>query len=123
MQGIYSTIKEVRGLVSRTAAYIAFSSALAFAGCVAEMPDADASGAEGETAALAVGPIGAACTADADCRIVPDYCAECACVALGAQQQQAECFGEQISCVLNPCAEHVAMCVNGHCSAESGTLQ
>jgi hypothetical protein len=111
------------------------AAAFALTGCVAAGP-----AVEGEGAALASGPtppaagapapaitlpsaVGPTCRTDADCQLVPDYCAECACVALNAQQKMPECLGEELKCVLNPCADHLALCVNGQCTAESGSFR
>lgn len=107
-------------------------------GCVATAPGTGP--AENEVAALASSPtpmaagapapavtlprsVGPTCRSDADCQLVPDYCAECACVSLNARQKMPECAGEEVKCVLNPCADHVALCVDGQCSAESGSFR
>jgi hypothetical protein len=109
--------------------------AFALTGCVASAP-----AAEGEVAALASAPklpaagapapaitlpssAGPTCRTDADCQLVPDYCAECACVSLNAQQKMPECLGEELKCVLNPCADQVALCINGQCAAESDSFR
>jgi|GEM_PF-4420954 len=113
--------------------------ALALTGCVSAAPG-DEPAAEGDVAALASAPtasvagapapavtlpssVGPTCRTDADCQLVPDYCAECACVSLNGQQKMPECLGEELKCVLNPCADHVAICVNGRCAAESGSFR
>jgi hypothetical protein len=67
----------------------------------------------------AVAPKTAPCASDADCRVERDNCSECACQALGATQQMNACYGEKVTCVLDPCADTVARCVAGHCAAES----
>jgi hypothetical protein len=108
-------------------------------GCVAAEPGTGpaesevASLASGSTPSAAGAPAAAGvtlpsnvaptCSSDADCRLVPDYCAECACVSLNAQQIMPECLGEELKCVVNPCAEHLALCINGRCSAESSNLR
>jgi hypothetical protein len=113
--------------------------AFALTGCVAAAPGVEPA-AEGEVAALASAPtppaagapaqavtlpssVGPTCRTDADCQLVPDYCAECACVSLIAQQKMPECLGEELKCVLNPCADHVAICINGRCEAESASFR
>src|SRR5262245_58701080 len=63
----------------------------------------------------AVGPTTASCTTDADCRVERDNCSECACQALGASQAMSGCYGEKVTCVLDPCAQVVARCIAGHC--------
>lgn len=114
-----------------------FGIALVVTGCVAAGPGTGP--AAGDAAALATGPaagsagapapltlpsaLAPTCSTDADCRLVPDYCAECACVSLPGQQKMPECQGVEVTCILNPCADHVAMCVNGRCSAESGSFR
>lgn len=121
------------------AIYLRFMAvALLFGGCVASFdPDAEPAG---EVAALASGPtlpaagapapavtlpaaLGPICRTDADCQLVPDYCAECACVSLNTQQKMPECAGEELKCIVNPCADHVALCIDGRCTAESGAFR
>ena len=110
--------------------------ALVLSGCVAVAPGTVP--AESEVSALASSSplpaagapaltlpstVGPTCRTDADCQLVPDYCAECACVSLNAQQKMPECAGEELKCVLNPCTDHVALCIQGRCSAESGSFR
>src|ERR1700761_1511534 len=61
----------------------------------------------------------ATCASDADCRVERANCSECACQALGASQSVTACYGEKVTCVLDPCASTVARCILGHCAAES----
>ena len=71
----------------------------------------------------AVAPTTAPCAADADCRVERDNCSECGCQALGTSQSTGACYGEKVTCVLDPCADSVARCIHGHCAAESNNIR
>lgn len=89
------------------------------AGCLAAAPETEDPEAQAEAAPLALGPV---CSDDADCRVVPEYCSDCSCVALGSWQPEPTCLGEPLTCVLDPCAGNIARCVQGHCVADAGEL-
>lgn len=92
---------------------------LLLAGCMVAAQGTEESETQAEAAPLALGP---ACSEDADCRVVPDYCSDCSCIALGAWQPEPVCLGEPLTCVLNPCAGNIARCVQAHCVADAGEL-
>lgn len=110
----------MRAITEITRVRALVGAALCCAGCVAAPPSAET---EGEVAELNRSYVGPACNSDADCRVEPDYCAECACVPLGAQQKMPECLGEELKCLQNPCADHTAVCIEGRCTAASGALR
>jgi len=58
------------------------------------------------------------CTADADCRLVADYCGGCTCLALGPNQKLPSCTGTQYECFADPCMTKTAACSNGACVAQ-----
>jgi hypothetical protein len=56
------------------------------------------------------------CTTDADCRLADDYCTSCACDALSVNDPDPACSGPGVRCLVEPCAGHTAVCLNGSCS-------
>jgi hypothetical protein len=65
-----------------------------------------------------------ACTTDADCQILSDYCTGCDCRSLGAKESLPKCSGPGVNCFADPCRGMVAACVQGGCvakAAPSGT--
>jgi hypothetical protein len=61
---------------------------------------------------------GAACSDAGDCRVFPDMCGTCTCIALGASAASPTCPGPAIECFRDPCIGQSAACVGGHCAAE-----
>jgi len=60
---------------------------------------------------------GGACTTDADCHLVANYCGGCNCDAL-APGEKDTCTGEVVQCFADPCLTKTAACVSGQCVAE-----
>lgn len=63
-------------------------------------------------------PAGAACSSDADCRLVSDYCEGCACRALAtgeADPTLPTCKGTIVQCFVDPCRGQRAVCTAGAC--------
>lgn len=77
----------------------------------------------GAAGAPAVLPTIAPCVSDADCHVARDNCSECACHALNTSQSMPACYGEKVTCVLDPCADAVPRCIQGHCAAESDSVR
>ncbi len=65
------------------------------------------------------GPTGSACTTDADCAAVADYCIGCNCLALGAGELPPVCDGSGVQCFSDPCQGNTAVCLDGACSLVS----
>jgi hypothetical protein len=115
-------IIRIRSYLVRAIGPVALGALWMSAGCAAAPGDGSGTATDSELQALGIS-VPPSCKVDADCQVVPDYCADCTCVALGANQKQAECLGEELSCVLNPCEGYSAACVEGRCTAASGNLQ
>jgi hypothetical protein len=57
------------------------------------------------------------CQTDSDCRIYSDYCGGCNCRAVGPTAgAAAPCVETAVQCLVDPCAQKTAVCVNGQCS-------
>jgi hypothetical protein len=56
------------------------------------------------------------CVADSDCRSVSNYCEGCQCLSIGALELEPACHGQIVACLLDPCREKHAGCVNGACA-------
>jgi hypothetical protein len=61
-----------------------------------------------------------ACSADADCRLVDDYCEGCNCRALARGAELARCTGRGVACFAAPCLAQRAVCRNGACALSGG---
>jgi hypothetical protein len=55
-------------------------------------------------------PPAGACTTDADCRAVSNYCDGCACNALSTTDPDPVCSGTIVNCFVDPCFNHTAVC-------------
>jgi hypothetical protein len=60
---------------------------------------------------------GGSCDADADCRLVDDYCQGCNCVALGPGEGVPPCSEPPVQCLRQPCEGLAAVCQDGRCVA------
>lgn len=111
----------IHSVFSGVTRYVTLGFLLPQAGCMAAGIGAEESQSEpqAEAAPLSISP---SCKTDDDCQVVADYCTDCSCVALRGNQALPECFGKELSCLLNPCANHVARCVQGGCVADAGEL-
>jgi hypothetical protein len=63
-------------------------------------------------------PAPAPCNTDGDCKVEADYCTGCDCRALGAKQSLPACPGPGVACLIDPCFNKTARCVNGGCVAQ-----
>jgi hypothetical protein len=63
-------------------------------------------------------PAPAPCNTDADCKLEADYCTGCDCRALNVKQSLPACPGPGVACLLDPCFDKTARCVNGGCVAQ-----
>lgn len=57
------------------------------------------------------------------CRLFPSYCAgsnlkACECYALRKNQVDPVCNGNVVTCLLNPCANKAAVCLDGGCAVQ-----
>ena len=57
------------------------------------------------------------CRTDADCRLFSDYCTGCDCRALPTGAPDPACPGPGVQCLVDPCQQKRAMCMNGACVA------
>jgi hypothetical protein len=56
------------------------------------------------------------CTVAVGCRTFSSYCGTCACEALGANKPAPVCDAGTVSCFVDPCQGHTAVCdQTGHC--------
>lgn len=55
------------------------------------------------------------CKTDADCRTFSNYCGGCGCDALAASAPDPKCAERPVNCVMNPCQDKVARCLEGAC--------
>jgi len=67
------------------------------------------------SAAEPTAPAAGACTTDADCRVVADYCTGCDCRVLGKGDPDPTCDGPGVRCVADPCMGKSAVCDAGKC--------
>jgi hypothetical protein len=58
------------------------------------------------------------CNSDDDCKLEADYCTGCDCRALAAKQSLPTCSGPGVACLIDPCFNKTARCVNGGCVAQ-----
>ncbi|MBX3131167.1 MAG: hypothetical protein KF718_30895 [Polyangiaceae bacterium] len=58
----------------------------------------------------------ATCAVATDCRLYSSYCEGCVCVPLAADAPDPVCRGSRVSCLLDPCENHVPSCSAGSCS-------
>ena len=58
-----------------------------------------------------------ACSSDADCRLVSNYCGGCFCDALSKNQQDPTCIST-VKCFTDPCMNHSVACVAGVCAVQ-----
>ena len=152
MQPNHSKTTSVRCYLQRATAYASAGILLSFAGCMGPAdteqvdpgqtsselgigpgPGITPAGSKPSAAALSTIllptagapaiPNSAPCASDNDCRVERSDCSQCACHALGATQKMSACYGEKVTCVLDPCAETTARCIAGHCSAESENVR
>ena len=56
-----------------------------------------------------------ACKFDNDCRTYSNYCGSCACDAMSAEAPEPKCADKPVSCVVDPCHNKVAVCLDGVC--------
>lgn len=56
------------------------------------------------------------CVKDNDCRAFSYYCEGCQCLPIGALDLEPACHGQTVACLLDPCREKQAGCVNGACA-------
>jgi hypothetical protein len=63
-------------------------------------------------------PVPVACSTDSDCKVEADYCTGCDCRALGVKQSLPACPGPGVACLVDPCLNKTARCVNGGCVAQ-----
>jgi hypothetical protein len=75
-------------------------------------------GGDGGTADLAGG--GSGCQTAADCRLYSSYCSTdpCVCLALGRRDVDPPCLSGNQSCVIDPCSNKRAACVDGACAVQ-----
>jgi len=57
----------------------------------------------------------AECRRDADCRTFSDYCTGCDCRALANGEPDPVCPGPGVQCLIDPCFDQSAQCVDGQC--------
>jgi hypothetical protein len=65
----------------------------------------------------------ASCKVDSDCRLTADYCTGCECRAYGANQAPKACTGPTVQCLVDPCMQKTAVCVNGQCTVGAAPLR
>lgn len=65
------------------------------------------------------GPARGVCEVDADCRLFSDYCTGCDCRPLANKDPDPICEGPGVQCLVDPCAQKVAVCAAGRCVAKS----
>lgn len=59
------------------------------------------------------------CTVVSDCRKFSNYCGGCVCDALGTSQPDPICDAGTVTCILDPCQGHTAVCdPTGHCALQ-----
>jgi hypothetical protein len=60
------------------------------------------------------------CKVDSDCRLVSNTCGQkpCTCGAAGVNQPMDACLPPPVMCLVDPCANQVAACVNGQCQLQ-----
>ena len=54
------------------------------------------------------------CNADADCKLVDDYCGGCNCLALASWATPPTCT-DPVNCFVEPCMRKTVSCVSNHC--------
>jgi hypothetical protein len=55
------------------------------------------------------------CAEDNDCRTFSDYCTGCDCRAITKSGPTPPCSGPGVRCLLDPCFNRAARCVNNQC--------
>ncbi len=67
------------------------------------------------------GDAGTGCVTPSDCKTFSSYCstAPCQCLALGVNEKNPPCTGQQVACTVDPCAAKSATCVSGKCVISS----
>lgn len=55
------------------------------------------------------------CSQDSDCKLHDYYCEGCNCLALPAGVKPPKCTGTIVQCLVAPCLNKRAACVNGEC--------
>jgi len=56
------------------------------------------------------------CKSDSDCQLKSDYCDGCNCRVLGVGGSLATCTSATVQCLVDPCANKLAMCRFGQCA-------
>jgi hypothetical protein len=57
------------------------------------------------------------CTTNADCIVTADNCTMCTCRALAKSASLPKCSGPGVQCLVDPCMNKTAACVNANCVA------
>jgi hypothetical protein len=55
------------------------------------------------------------CLNNSDCRTFSDYCTGCDCRALATSEPDPVCPGPGVQCLIDPCFDQSAQCVQGQC--------
>jgi hypothetical protein len=62
---------------------------------------------------------GASCSNGSDCRTYSSYCGACTCLALAATAPNPACDAGTVSCLVDPCNGHSAICTSaGSCALQ-----
>jgi hypothetical protein len=62
----------------------------------------------------------AKCTKDADCKLHDYYCEGCNCLSLLVGVKPPKCTGQTVQCLVAPCLNKHAACVDGGCVVAGG---
>jgi hypothetical protein len=92
--------------------YASMALAWVLAGCVESVPSPY------ETQEQSVRSSRPECATDADCQLHESYCADrpCVCESLPVRRHPRHCRGNrEVACLVSPCDNQSAACVNGQC--------